>query len=174
MRLITRRINRQHQATADRIDAALTAAVDLVENHVGGCVGPVEVAVSTSAGMWEMVVDAHQPMFGRQDPRVWRPEWNAYGTTTITRGGVLVVINAQACKGRPAEIDKTLLHELTHALQFDRPGARDLLMRSLANNYGITPMTEAQAAAANRQVDADEREAARMERHHRLLAQSIA
>jgi hypothetical protein len=35
-------------------------------------------------------------------------------------------------------------------------------------------MTKAEAKAANRQVDADEREAARMERHHRLLAQSIA
>jgi hypothetical protein len=165
----------EHQATVDRVHAAVDAAVGIVENEIRGSVGPLQVAVSNTSGMWEMVVDAHRPMFGRQSPRLWRREGgSAFGTATITSSGVLVVVNAQACKGRAAEIDKTLLHELTHAVQLNRPGARDLLMRSLANNYGITPMTEAEAAAANRQVDADEREAERMERHHRLLAKSIA
>lgn len=174
MRTLAHRVGRQYAATIDRVNAAAEAAIDIVEDQMRGCVGPVELAVSTKAGMWELVVDAHRPMFGRQDPRVWRSEGNAFGTTTITRSGVLVVVNAQACKGREVEVDKTLLHELTHALQFNRPGARDLIMRSLANNYGIQPMTRAEAKAANRRVDADEREAARMEAHHRLLAHTIA
>ncbi|MEU6365742.1 hypothetical protein ABZ876_08295 [Streptomyces sp. NPDC046931] len=175
MRFIAHRVGRQHQATIDRVHAAVDAAVDIVEREIRGCVGPLEVAVSNTSDMWRMVVDAHRPMFGRQNARLWqRHEGHAFGTTTITPGGVLVVINAQTCRGRGIEIDKTLLHELTHAVQFNRPGARALIMRSLANNYGITPMTEAEAKAANRQVDAEEREAERMERHHRLLAQSIA
>lgn len=174
MRFTADRIGRQYAATIDRVNAAVDVATGIVEDRIRGCVGPVEVAVSTSSGMWEMVVDAHRPMFGRQDPSVWQADANAFGTTTITRSGVLVVVNAQACKGRPAEVDKTLLHELTHALQFNRRGARDLIMRSLANNYGIQPMTRAEARAANKRVDADEREAARMERHHRQLAQTIA
>ena len=175
MRFLTHRVGRQYQATADRVHAAVDAAVDIVENEIRGCVSSLEVAVSNTSDMWQMVVDAHRPMFGRQSARLWQKDGgNAFGTTTVTRSGVLVIVNAQACKGRDIEVDKTLLHELTHAVQFNRPGARDLIMRSLANNYGITPMTEAQAAAANRQVDADEREAERMERHHRQLAKSIA
>lgn len=175
MRFIADRVGRHHQATVDRVHAAVETAVGIVEGESRYRVGPLEVAVSNTSGMWQMVVDAHRPMFGRQSARLWQQDGgNAFGTATITRSGVLVVVNAQACKGRNAEIDKTLLHELTHAAQFNRTGARDLRMRSLANNYGVTPMTEAEAAAANRQVAADEREAARMERHHRLLAQSIA
>lgn len=174
MRFLTHRIGRQYEATIDRVNAAADAATHIVESKARGCVGPVEVAVSTSSGMWELVVEAHRPMFGRQDAEVWQRDRNAFGTTTITQSGVLVVVNAQACKGRPVEIDKTLLHELTHALQFNRRGARDLIERSIANNYGIAPMTEREARAANRQVAKDEREAARMERHHRLLAQNIA
>lgn len=175
MRFITDRVGRQHQATIDRVHAAVDTAARIVQDEIRGSVGSLQVAVSNTSGMWQMVVDAHRPMFGRQSPRSWqRDGGNAFGTTTITSSGVLVVVNAQACRGRTVEIDKTLLHELTHALQYNRPGARDLITRSLANNYGVTPMTEAEAKAANRQVDADEREAERMERHHRQLAQSIA
>ncbi|MFJ9671371.1 hypothetical protein ACIRP5_11355 [Streptomyces sp. NPDC101221] len=164
---------RQHQATLDRVHAAADTATRIVEQQMRGRVGPVDLAVASSSGMWDLVADAHRPMFGRQDPRVWQHDLHAYGTTTITATGVLVVINAQACRGRQDEIDKTLLHELTHALQFNRSGARPLIESSIANNYGIAPMTEREVAAANRQVDADERDAARMERHHRQLAQSI-
>jgi hypothetical protein len=174
MRFLARSVGRQHQATIDRVNVAVDAATRIVEGKVRGCVGPVEVAVASSSGMWELVAEAHRPMFGRQDPHAWQHDLNAYGTTTITKSGVLVVINAQACKGRTVEVDKTLLHELTHAVQFNRRGARDLVVRSLANNYGIEPMSDREAKAANRRVDADEREAARMERHHRLLAKSIA
>jgi hypothetical protein len=174
MRFLTHRVGRQYAATIDRVNAAADVATRIVEDRMRGSVGHFEIAVSNSSGMWEMVVDAHRPMFGRQDPSVWQHDAHAFGTTTITQSGVLVVINAQACKGRDVEVDKTLLHELTHALQFNRRGARDLIVRSLANNYGIAAMTKAEARAANRRVDADEREAARMERHHRLLAQSIA
>ncbi|MFD5294761.1 hypothetical protein ACFWJU_06095 [Streptomyces mutabilis] len=168
-----RSVGRQHQATTDRVHATADAATRIVEQQLRGRIGPVELAVASSNGMWDLVVDAHRPMFGRQNPQVWQHDQHAYGTTTITASGVLVVINAQACRGRQAEIDKTLLHELAHALQFNRPGARALIEASIANNYGIRPMTEREAKAANRQVDADEREAARMERHHRQLAQSI-
>ncbi|MEU3826474.1 hypothetical protein AB0F36_14315 [Streptomyces sp. NPDC029080] len=175
MHFIANRVGRQHQATIDRVHAALGPAAEIIEDEIRGRIGCLQLAVANTSDMWRMVVDAHRPIFGRQDARLWsREQGDAFGTATITSSGVLVVVNAQACKGRQVEIDKTLLHELTHAAQFNRPGARDLLMRSLANNYGITPMTEAEAAAANRQVDADEREAERMERHHRQLAKSIA
>ncbi|MEU1497298.1 hypothetical protein [Streptomyces sp. NPDC005732] len=173
MRLPVRRVDRQYATTIERVNAATEAAIGIVEAQMRGKIGDVQVAVASSASMWELVVDAHRPMFGRQDPGVWLDDRNAFGTSTITQTGVLVVVNAQACRGRTVEIDKTLLHEFTHAVQFGRPGARDLIMRSLANNYGIRPMSERDARVANRRVESDERQAARMERHHRQLAQSI-
>lgn len=174
MRFITHRVSRQHQATIGRVHAGVEAAIAIVEKSARGQVGSLEVAVTSTAGMWETVVAAHEPLFGRRKSKEWRHnEGSPAGTTTITSSGVLIVINAQVCKGRTVEIDKTLLHEITHAVQFGRPGARDLLMRSLANNYGLSAMTLAEVAAANRQVDSDEREAERMERHHRQLAKSL-
>ncbi len=174
MGFLARTTGRQFEATVRRVNQATDAAVAIVEAQLHGRVGGLEVVVASTTGMWQRVVDAHRPMFGRQDPELWMDDDPPFGTTTITRSGVLVVVNAQTCKGRSVEIDKTLLHELTHAVQFNRPGARELVVRSLANNYGIAPMTEHAARFANRRVAADEREASRMERHHRRLAQTIA
>jgi hypothetical protein len=172
MLFTARRIGRQHAATTARVEAALEAAKRIVEPRAGR-IGQLEVAVARTADVLDLVAEAHRPLFGRQDPREWVDEPDNYGTTTITATGVLVIVNAQACEGRTAEIDKTLLHELTHAAQYGRRGARDLLIADIANNYGIRALSKSAARASNRRVAADEREAERMERHHRLLAKSI-
>lgn len=172
MLFTARRVGRQYAATTARVDATLEPAKRIVEARAGR-IGQLEVVVANTADVLDLVAEAHRPLFGRQNPRDWVDEPDNYGTTTITATGVLVIVNAQACEGRTSEIDKTLLHELTHAAQFGRRGARDLLIADIANNYGIRPLSKSEARAANRRVAADEREAERMERHHRLLAKSI-
>lgn len=168
MRITAHRLGRGQQTILDRVASIAEPAARLVQQHMGGSIGHVDLAVTGKAGIPDLVVQAHRPLFGRVDrsqPRRLR----CYGTTTINSAGTLVIVNADRCR-RTSDIDTTVVHELAHAVQFARPGARNLLIRSLRNNYGIEAMTDAEAHAANRQVDAHEREAERLERLARQLS----
>ncbi|MFD9223790.1 hypothetical protein ACFWDI_28255 [Streptomyces sp. NPDC060064] len=168
MRIIEHRIGRQYQDTLDRVDEIAQSAIRLVEKHMRGSVGHVEIAVATNSGVIDMVKQAHRDLLNTK-VATDRYLGRQFGTTTINESGVLVIVNAQICRGRTKEIDKTLVHELVHAAQFTKPGARDRILRSLRNNYRLEPLTRAEVRDLNRQVDQDEREAARLERLARQL-----
>lgn len=167
MQITAHRLSRSQQPALDRIASIAELAARLVQQHMGGSIGHVDLAVTGKSGIPDLVVQAHRPLFGRVDRGQVR-RLRCYGTTTVSSSGTLVIINADRCR-RASDVDKTVLHELGHAVQFARPGARALLIRSLRNNYGIEAMTDAEARAANRQVDADEVEAERLERLARKL-----
>ncbi|MGW1950259.1 hypothetical protein ACWCRC_38895 [Streptomyces sp. NPDC001940] len=169
MQITAHRLGRGQQQILDRVAMIAAPAARLVQQHMGGSLGHVDLAVTGKSNIPDLIVQAHRPLFGRVDRRQVR-RLRCHGTATISPAGTLIVINADKCR-RPSEIDKTVLHEFAHAVQFTRPGARTLLIRSLRNNYGIEAMPDAEAHAANWQVDADEVEAARLERLARQLTQ---
>lgn len=171
MQITGHKLGSRHRPILDRTRLIAAPAARLVEQHMGGRVGRVDIAVTVRSGIPDLIIDAHRPLFGRQDRHAWTG-MRCFGVTTISASGVLIVINAEKCRG-PA-LDQTLLHELGHAVQFGRPGARDLIVRSLRNNYGIDAMTDAEADAANRQVARDEDEAEALERLARKLARVAA
>lgn len=167
MRITAHRLGRGQQAILDRVASIAEPAARLVQQHMGGSIGHVDLAVTGKSGIPDLVVQAHRPLFGRAD-RSQSRRLRCYGTTTVNSSGTLVIINADRCR-RDSDIDKTVLHELGHAVQLARPGGRNLFIRGLRNNYGIEAMTDAEARAANRQIDADEAEAERLERLARKL-----
>jgi len=172
MRIIEHRVGRQYRNTLDRVAQIAEPAAALIERHMRGCVGRVEIAVTTSSGLQDMVADAHQQLFGVRSAKRTRWRRSPAGQTTLTVRGALVVINAQVLRGSRREIDKTVLHELTHAVQFARE--RDVIMRGELHNHGIKQLDDAEVRALNKRVDRDEREAERMERLHRQLAKNVA
>lgn len=158
--------------TLIRVQNIAAPAAQLVEHKLGGRVGSVDVVVAPRSAIAGLIVDAHRGLFGRNQ-RCQGRTLRCYGTTTISPAGVLVIINADKCR-RDTQTDATLIHELVHAVQFGRPGARDAVIRGLRNNYGIDVMTDAEAAKANRQVDRNEDEAEALERLARKLARVTA
>ncbi|MBL1096883.1 hypothetical protein [Streptomyces coffeae] len=163
MRVLSHGLSRRYRGALDHVTEIADAAAALVEQHTGDRIGPADLAVTNTAGVTEVIVTEHQALFGVSDPSLWRAR-GRYGATTLTRRGVLVVINAEECRGRTTEITKTVVHELVHAAQYARPGRRAAILRHLRNNYGLEPMAAAEVRAANRQIDTDEREAKRLER----------
>ena len=158
------RLSRQHRDVLDHIERVAGLAARLVSQHMGTRIDDTDVVVTTSASAADLMIDAHRAMFGRQ-PAIWKLKntpRSLCGTATITKSGVLVVINADRCQST-AVLNETLIHELVHAAQLSRPGGRDVAARNLRNNYGIDRMNGREARAANRQVDADEREAEKLE-----------
>lgn len=173
MRLVGYRLGRKHMKVIDRVGQVLTQAGRLAEQHARGALGHVEVAVTIGDGIPDLVCVAHEQVFGVSD---WDEvaQGTCAGTVTVNPAGCLVVINAEFRGGRTVEVDKTLLHELTHAAQFNRRGVREEKIRGLAHNFGLDWMTEAEVRAANRRVAKDEREAEAAERLHRQLAKAVA
>lgn len=167
----------QMQETGRYAGTLYEAAVGLVERQMRESLAVgVSVKVSSTRQMADLIVEAHRPLFGRQSAREMRKQMPLapFGTTTVTAGGVLIVINAQKCRGRTREIAKTLLHELGHAVQLGRPDAHARYLVGLRNNYGLEPLTDDQVAELDGYIDDEEVEAASLERLWRKLHRAVA
>lgn len=167
------RLGRQHRTVVDRVDQIMFQAAGLISRKERYGVGAVEIAVTVEDGIPDVVCAAHEQLFGRSDWDSWAGG-GQYGLATIAPFGTLIVLDAQALKGRTTEIDKTLLHELMHAAQFSRPGIRDLAMRAIAFDYEIGWLEDRELRDLSRLIDRHEREARQSERLHRELAKAVA
>ena len=173
MRLVTYRLGRQHRPVVDRVDRVMDQAAALIGQRERHGVGTVEIAVTVEDGIPDLICAAHEQLFGRSDWDAWAGP-GRHGVATLNTAGTLIVVNAQSLRGKQAEIDKTVLHELVHAAQFNRPGARETARRGIAHNYGLGWLEDREVHALNRRIDRDEREAERAERLHRQLAKAVA
>lgn len=173
MRLVEYRLARPYRSVLDRVDLVLNQAASMIAQRERHGLGAVEVAVTIEDGIPDLVCAAHERLFGRSDWDEWAGP-GRYGVATLNLAGTLIVINAQSLKGKQSEIDKTILHELTHAAQFNRPGNRQTAERAIAHNYGIGWVEDREARALNRRIGRDEREAEVAERLHRQLARAVA
>lgn len=173
MRLVTYRLGRQHRPVVERVDRVMDAAARMIGQRERHGLGSVEIAVTITDGIPDLICAAHERLFGCSDWEAWAGP-GRYGVATLNPPGTLIVINAQSLRGKQAEIDKTVLHELTHAAQFNRPGARETARKGIAFNYGIGWLEDREVRALNRRIDRDEREAEQAERLHRQLAKAVA
>jgi hypothetical protein len=159
------RLSRQYQADLAHVERVAGLAAQLVSQHMRIRIDHTEMVVTTGPSASDVLIEAHRAMFGHQ-PAIWKLKGmhrGDCGAAYINKAGVIVVINADRCQPR-ARLNETLVHELVHAAQFSRPGGRDFIARNLRHNYGIDRMSGRDARDANRQVDADEREAEKFER----------
>lgn len=173
MRLVTYRLGRQHEQVVDRVDLILDQAARMIGQRERRGLGAVELAVTVTDGIPDLICAAHEVLFGTSDWDSWAGP-GRHGVATLNRAGTLVIVNAESLRGKQAEIDKTVLHELTHAAQFSRPGARETALRGIAFNYDIGWLEDREVRALNRRIDRDEREAEQAERLHRQLAKAVA
>lgn len=174
MRLVEYRLPRRLRPVLDRVDLVMDHAARMIGQRERGGLGAVEVAVTVTDGIPDLICAAHEQLFGRSDWDAWAGS-GRYGTATPNPAGTLVIVNAESLHGRRDEIDKTVLHELTHAAQFNRSGARQSALKAIAfDYYDIGWMTDSELRSFDRRVQRDEREAEAAERLHRQLAKTVS
>lgn len=173
MRLVEYRLSRRYRSVLDRVDLVLDQAAALIAQGERHGLGNVEVAVTITDGIPDLICAAHEGLVGTSDWESWASS-TGDGVTTLNRAGSLVIVNAQHLHGRNTEIDKTVLHELKHAAQYNRPGAWDTARKVIGFDYGIGDLPDAELRACMRRHDRDEREAEKAERLHRQLARAVA
>jgi hypothetical protein len=173
MRLVEYRLARRYRPVVDRVDQVMDQAARLIAQREPHGLGPVEIAVTITDGIPDLMCAAHERLVGASDWDMWAGP-GRHGVATLDSYGTLIIVNAQSLKGRQTEIDKTVLHELKHAAQFNRPGARETARKGIGFNYGIGWLEDREVRALNRRIARDEREAEAAERLHRQLAQVAA
>lgn len=173
MRLLTYRLGRQYRPVHDRVDLVMDHAARLVGRSERHGLGTVEVTVTTAQGMADLICVAHERLVGASD---WDESFDRRraGSAIPDRFGCSVIINAEVLRGDQVEIDKTVLHELKHAFQFNRPGAWASARKGIAFDFGIGDMSDHELRALDRRIRRDEREAEAVERFHRQLARTVA
>lgn len=122
----------------------LPAAVDAIEAHLAAPVPPLTVVIAGRPGLaTAQVMAARTPgAKARQAVAFWRHMWQecrgALAYTSVTRTDrVLIGLNAPMLARSPHETWPTLVHELVHAVQINRPGRRAELRAGLDNNLRI-------------------------------------
>lgn len=91
---------------------------------------------------------------------------SVYGAMTLGPAGAVIVLNAKACT-KDRCLSTTLVHELVHAVQLNRPGGIQHQMTGLRGLFGFSP--GAPTKAFDRQHGRNEREAEALE----VLANAI-
>lgn len=172
-------------------------AVAAVEAHLGERVPPLTVTIAGRAGLATAQLRA-AGWRGARPGAVAAYWWStyqehrgAYAFTSATRTDrVLIGLNSPMLAGRPDETWSTLVHELTHSVQFARPGHREWLRTGLDNNLrivdapaglrhamdAVTAIEEAEAYSVQYALAGDAK-AADFDRaavHHRLLSAANA
>ncbi|MGW5850465.1 hypothetical protein ACWFQ8_21375 [Streptomyces sp. NPDC055254] len=154
----------RHASVLAQVEASAEQAAALVKEQMRERLAALEIVVTDRAGMEDTVQRAHEGLLGgRSLERQYRYADAVYGCTTLGPNGVLIVINAKACGTDRRETAITLVHELVHGVQYSRPQTAGDVVRALHNNYRITALPNRDTRRMNRQVDADEREAKRLE-----------
>lgn len=122
----------------------LPAAVDAVEAHLAALVPPLTVVIAGRPGLaTAQVLTARVPgIKARRATAFWLETWReARGSlayTSVTRTDrVLIGLHAPALAKARHEVWPTLVHELVHAVQINRPGRRAELQAGLDNDLRI-------------------------------------
>lgn len=158
-------LDRRYSKALTQVQDVADRAARLVERQLQGTVGQVEVLVASRAGLEDVLHQNEQRLLGLPLRRLKNPE--AWAHTTTSPAGTLIVINAEDCPSR--ELTKTVVHEMVHAAQFQRPGVRDWVVRMIRANHQLDKPSWRESRAMDRQLKDHEREAARYERLAREL-----
>lgn len=163
------RLDRRYVPVLSRVQEIAHQAAFLVRQKTRGQMPPARFIVAAEKHCPEVVIRVQQQTLGVATLPIRAEQCDYLGTTTLSPNGVAVVINASSLNSDQRMLDETVIHELVHVAQYGRPGAREIAIKELRNNYGIEKLTHPKAWKLNRQIDRDEREAQALE----VLARQI-
>ncbi|MFD7294123.1 hypothetical protein ACFV9W_12610 [Streptomyces sp. NPDC059897] len=147
-------------------------AIRQVSRAVNGRMPAVEITLTTPKGLAELGTQAEVELSGCTDRRTidrarrtYMREARDHAGRALPRsdGSVVVLVNADQHR-TTEDLALTLVHELTHAMQFSRRGVLDALVQDLRAAYRVERQSRRDARAFARVVEEHEREAYDTER----------
>lgn len=93
----------------------------------------------------------------------WWHDRHVYGSTVYDKHGILIAINSSAHHGNLGELDRTVIHELAHAVQLGARGARDRHATYTRMRLGVIAHDQRIVNAYMREMDIREQQAINLE-----------
>jgi hypothetical protein len=161
------RLHRSYTPALSRAQEVAEQAARLVTRRMRERLPHVTVRVSGERLFALAVTEVEQQTLGTDRlPTGACQGRSVYGATTLGPAGAVIVINAKAVIEDRC-LSTTLVHELVHAVQLNRPGGIQHRMTALRGLFGLS--SAGPTAAFDRQHDRNEREAQALE----VLAREI-
>lgn len=161
------RLHRSYLPALHRAEGVAGQAAQLVTRQMRERLPHVTIRVSGERLLGLAVTEAEQQALGTDRlPMGTCRGRDVYGACTLGPAGAVIVINAKAVIEDQC-LSTTLVHELVHAVQLNRPGGIQHRMTALRGKFGLH--SAGPTAAFNRQHDRNEREAQALE----VLAKEI-
>lgn len=161
-------LSSRYAKTLRLVERVADQAATLVQQRMRERMPATTIQVADGKRYLQALVEGQQAVLRTTRLPTRRSDPHCYGVTTLSRTGVLIIINAKVCAD-PQNLVETVVRELVHAVQYGRPGKREDAMKGLLNNFDIEPMSWRGAWKLNRIHDRDEREAQALE----VLAREI-
>ncbi|MFD6415007.1 hypothetical protein [Streptomyces sp. NPDC060194] len=142
-------------------------AAHVVGRAVPGRMPSVQITLTTPQGLAELAVGAEIALTGAVTSRARNRAVTATARQARKSAGravplpgdkVLILLNVRQHRTRE-DVAVTLVHELTHAMQFSRPGVRERIITDLRDDFGIHPQPRRAAREHARRLRDEEREA---------------
>lgn len=124
---------RRHREVATRVEFVAEDLGRVAARKLGCPIPKARIVVTDGASMIRAFERAENQLAGAG--ATWRKakeaawDWCHHrrdcGATVYDRDGILVIINAPVHRRHMGQVDKTVIHELTHAIQLTAPGVRD-------------------------------------------------
>lgn len=161
------RLHRSYLPALHRAEEVADQAAHLVTRRMRERLPRVTIRVSGERLLGQAVTEAEQQALGtnRLPTSACRGQ-SVYGATTLGPAGAVIAINAKACIEDRC-LSTTLVHELVHAVQLNRPGGIQHRMTALRGKFGLSSASP--TPAFDRRHNRDEREAQALE----VLARQI-
>ena len=156
------RLHHSYTPVLARVQAIADQAASLVTRRMRERLPHVTIRVSGERLLGHAVTEVEQQLLGTDRlPTSGCRGREVYGVTTLGPHGAVVVINAKGALEDGGDVDRTLVHELVHAVQSNRPGGRQHRMTGIRGAFGL--IQRGPTKAFIRQYDRDEREAQALE-----------
>ncbi|MCQ8831778.1 hypothetical protein [Streptomyces malaysiensis] len=160
---------------AIRLEQIAIPAGNLISRRLKAPLPDVEFVLTDGVGVDRLLHQAHAALGGPGKPTTIRGRIatkikarRAFASTAMTHSGVLILINGPEHRGNLHQFDRTVVHELVHAVQFNLPGARERHITYLRMCAGYAP-DRAFLRNYERLIDARECEAEGLESLARQL-----
>lgn len=124
---------RRHREVANRVELVAEDLGRIAARKLGCPIPKARIVVTDGASMIRAAQQSENQLAGgiaawRKTKEVvlgWACERHDAACTVYDRDGILVIINAPVHRRHMGQVDKTVIHELTHAIQLTAPGVRD-------------------------------------------------
>lgn len=160
-----------HRDVLREVRTVADPAARLVQQHVRGRLPRTEIVLTTPRGLAELDLKVAAELVREATPQAraqglaaaTAADRDLFGKVILNpHGGALVLLSAPKLH-RCGQVAATVVHELVHAVQLNRFRARATQIRVLRHVLDVEPFSRREERAFNRQMDADEAEAYRIE-----------